>query len=333
MVLTEHPTWNIIDSTKMKEFMTCPRRFFFKYVLGWKQQTDEYDLIFGDAVHVGMEQFMKHRIDATSSGYTTEVVEAAYAAFLQRFNERNTLSPDMVEEKNPKTPERVLDMFYRYAEDCKNDTFQTEHIEIYGRVEIGGGRKLSYKTDAITVDNHGYEVWDHKTSGWSRTFFEASFAFSIQIMTYLHVMYCYYGANTHRALINGLMFRRPVKYRKDGLPYANAGPGNEIVRIPMKKKIESLIDWQFMAAHYYDEIMNNMNTLAETSVGDACMKCFPKNETGCFTFNRLCPYHDFCAAWDNPVREAVEFQTPMGFVEEHWNPEESASETATRLDV
>ena len=50
-----HPTWDWMDSSKLKCYSTCERMFFYKYVCGYDSRTKSRHLVIGDAWHKMME--------------------------------------------------------------------------------------------------------------------------------------------------------------------------------------------------------------------------------------------------------------------------------------
>ncbi len=52
--ILQQPTFTIVDSSKLQDYMMCPRYYFYRYVLGWVPEEPNHDLIFGEAWHVSI---------------------------------------------------------------------------------------------------------------------------------------------------------------------------------------------------------------------------------------------------------------------------------------
>lgn len=115
MSLQPHETWNVQDSTKIQEFMCCPRRYFFRYVLGWVYEEPNIHLVFGSSVHKAMEVFYK---EGNTPNLTAEAIVEAYEAFLTYY--RTYFSEDSDEENEPKTPANFLNALPLYVSTYKS---------------------------------------------------------------------------------------------------------------------------------------------------------------------------------------------------------------------
>jgi hypothetical protein len=70
--------------------------------------------------------------------------------------------------------------------------------------------------------------------------------------------------------------------------------------------------------HWLSQVEWNFQQLAQTSKDQPFMYAFPRNECGCTSFYRLCPYYNICHSWNNPTAYAD--KPPFGFVVSHWDP-------------
>jgi hypothetical protein len=73
--LTPSPTWTRIDSSKLQDYLMCPRYYFYSHILGWKGEEPNHDLVFGQAWHAAMQYLAIH-------GYSDEDVTEAFDKFL-----------------------------------------------------------------------------------------------------------------------------------------------------------------------------------------------------------------------------------------------------------
>ena len=67
-----------------------------------------------------------------------------------------------------------------------------------------------------------------------------------------------------------------------------------------------------------DQIEEHTDRLSYATDSTPALTCFPKNEKGCLAYNRLCPYHEYCKVWSNPLKNLD--RRPYEFKEEYWDP-------------
>ena len=106
MTLKTHPTWEVTDSTKLQEYIACPRSYFYKYVLGWKPEEPSIHLIFGTSWHIAMEHLLIY-------GYDPRTVEEASYLLTQEY--RKSFSDLMDDVYYPKTPGFAKEMLSKYV--------------------------------------------------------------------------------------------------------------------------------------------------------------------------------------------------------------------------
>ena len=164
-MIPEHPSWQIIDSSKLDDYLRCPRRFFYCHVLGWRMDTPAHDLYFGESWHKAREYQLIH-------GY--EEVEGAYNAFITHY--RKQFAPDTDHIYRPKTPEAVNQALANFGVTYFNDLDDNELLhnpktnepftEISGTVPIDDRRVLHFRMDSLLRNKATSKVfsWDHKTT-------------------------------------------------------------------------------------------------------------------------------------------------------------------------
>ncbi len=294
-----HPTWEIHDSSKIQSFMDCPRRFFFDYILGWQSEVANHDLIFGQAFHDAMEVIMTNPM-------TEDVIEPAYNAFLETY--RKTYPEETDEIYEPKSPKNAFYGLAAYIGQYRNqDFFTTLYTEVGGKVSTGK-HQVVYKLDTICQDhNERVFSFEHKTTknGFKQVWMD-EWLLSMQIGCYSYAMRCLYpNVSTPLVIINGVAFSKKKV---------------DCQRQPVKKTPQQLQNWLFTVNYWVDQIKNEINVLLnDCSVDDQILTAFPMNPRACTNYFRLCPFHDFCMSWSNPLRQAFE-GPPEGFVTKRWDP-------------
>ena len=298
-LIKEHYTWDIQDSSKVQEFMDCSRKYFYRYMLGWTSDAPNNHLVFGSAWHDAMEQLLLH-------GYEDVNVLKAYEKFLATYR---ASFPDETDELfGAKTPARVLEALVEYTQKYRSDfdDFEVLYTEIAGTVPLTEDRKLHFRQDSICKgkEHFGYFSLEHKTAGAtiSRQWMQ-QWPLSTQVGCYTHVLYCLYPPEeVYGVRVNGAGFLK-TKFSFE--------------RVPIAKTMSSMQVWLWNTLFWLDQIQWNYDLLKECKESDEVMMAFPMNTQNCSKWFG-CPYHDFCCAWHNPLKNCDE--VPMGLKVEYWDP-------------
>lgn len=320
MKINPHPTWKVIDSTKLQQYMDCPRQYFFKYILGWDSIEPSIHLEFGIAWHYAMEAIL-------NGGYTEENVVLGYTNFLTHY--RQFWSEIYDADNAPKSPQNVLRAMFQYIEEYPNDheEFDILATEIAGVASLDNSKitgqpmELFFRMDTLMKGERGYAALEHKTAkNMSRVWLQ-DFMQSIQVGTYLHVLYSMYPAEEVDAVyINGFEPHNPPRTKQNGEPYAN-DTDNKFQRIPMRRSLSQMNDWFVTASSWMQDIERDTQMMVEEQdklEEQTVMVPFRKNVRSCTKYFG-CPFADLCRAWPNPMREPVHICQP-GFTIRHWDP-------------
>lgn len=303
-LIPEHESWRIIDSSKLTTYMTCPRKFFFRHILGWSSSIADNNLVFGSSWHLAAEHLLR-------SGYTEQSLKEAKFLFLFAYREKLDESTDeLFEQKNPDNAARALDAYYlQFAEnDSRNLTVL--HTEVLAVGLIGPDMPLYGKLDALLFDAQKgmYICLDHKTSKYKFYNWRETWELSPQMQFYAHVLRCLYGDAPQQLRVRGSFF------------YKNAKKPFDFDEAIIEKS-DSVLDSDITTLRYwYLSLLNDLETcIEEASTEDEHLYSFPKNTLNCFSYNRPCSYLNICQAWSNPVRNADE-EPPMSMHVEFWDP-------------
>lgn len=313
-MLTPDPTWKIIDSSKVKDVLRCPRYFFYSHILGWKSDIPSNHLVFGESWHLPMEHLLLN-------DYSGKSVMEGYNLFEQCY--RRTFGPETDELFGGKTPFNAFNALAVYTKhhEIKHDheNYEVLHTEIGGKVSISETRSLYYKMDSIIRNKKTgeYGSLEHKT-GSGVWLWADQWPLSFQVGTYTHVLNCLFKSELVEGVtINGTIF---LKRKKE--PY-------EFLRIPIPRTTNQMSVWFETANYYVSFIENHIDILMNQSEEDSILLAFPLNPESCLKWGRVCEYQDFCLAWKNPLQRC--FEPPPGFVVEFWDP--TKKEVKTKFDV
>jgi hypothetical protein len=312
-----NPAVAVIDSTKLKQYCGCPRKFFYEYVLGWRTVAPSNHLVFGKAVHLAMEHLLLN-------GCGTNEVLRAYELFLRDY--RLTLGPETDEIFEPKTPENFFIALSLYAKKYARDLedFEILFTEIAGRTSTFE-HDLFFRMDSIyrRRSNGNIGSLEHKTAS-SEYLWADQFFLGTQTGTYTHVLNCSFPGETIEGInYNGLFFAKAKKgwsELRNGQPLSVKTPPCFFNRLLVKRTDKQMNVWLANVEMTLEAIERDLTALAELKDPNMVLTAFPLNENYCSSFARLCEYHNFCNAWPNPWARYLDGTFPQGFHIEIWNP-------------
>jgi len=306
-------TWNIHDASKLNEYLECPRKYFYHYVLGWVSDKPNNDLVFGASWHKAMEYLLLN-------GYELRSVAEAADLFIGLYRK------DFPEESDelfvPKTPSNAIEALSIYTNEYRNDhsEFEVLYTEISGTVPLAEDVIMHFRMDNILKkikpeDGRSIFSLEHKTSGKGKSRqWEDQWILSEQIGTYTHVIHCLYPPEEVLGIkMNGAFF---LKTKLD------------FARMPCYRNRESMQVWLWNTLLWIDAIRWNFDALSECNDSEDVLMAFPMNPQSCTKYWG-CAFHDFCIAWPNPLRRCD--HPPIGFKQEFWDP--SAIETTHKMDL
>ena len=316
MELTNQPTWLIKDSSKLDDYLACPRMYFYRHVLGWQLDVPAHDLHFGTCWHIAREHQLLHGYDQ---------VAEAWDKFMLEY--RKEFPPETDEIYKPKTPVAVLDALLKFSEERSRDLVDNEVVtidgikmtEISGTVPISHDRVLYYRMDSVMRRKEDDMIfsWDHKTTNGkyiNHRMWAEAFHLGIQNGTYTHCLYCLFPIDQ----VLGIEFcGTGFEYLQRGSKARPAGYHATLRRVPAFKTPDQMNVWLWNVNDICDNIDRDMNRLFHCSENDQVLMAFNQNPKSCTSY-RGCPYHDYCLSWQNPLQQC--YEPPLGFVESFWDP-------------
>lgn len=302
-------TWAIYDSSKVQAYMECPRKYFYRYVLGWETEDTSKDLVFGEAWHRVMETLL-------IEGYNNQAVKKAYERFIAYYRQHFTELQDA--NNYPKSPASVVPALVEYMSKYRTvDKFEVLYTEIAGTVAISDKRTIHFRLDSIVKGDEGIFSLEHKTGSRLGQTWIDQWTMKIQVGTYTHVLYSLYDPkDVYGIKINGVIFRKK---------------GNAYIRVPIRKSVDMMNVWLWNINHFIDLIEWNMNEMMETTEDEVIMPAFPINSESCTKWGRPCEYLDFCSVWANPLQHCDE--PPTGLIIRYWDPSEREEDSDTVMHI
>lgn len=301
------PTWDIVDSSKMQDAMTCWRLFFFKHLAGLRGEGNSIHLEFGTAWHLAMEYLVLNN-------YSAESVESAMLLLEEHYRKFYPSELDgMLSPKNPARARAALqDYTGRYRDDLER--YEVMYTEVGGSVSVGHDHRISFRMDTVlreTETNLIYSL-DHKTGSQLNDQWRKKWKFAKQCGCYNHALNCEFGvANVGGMIMNGTFFR---KVKDD-----SKAERHEFERVSACFSKAEMGLWLREVQNWFRQLELQLEILSQDTVAGG-MSAFPRSEQRCCDWGRTCEFWDFCAMWTNPLRQLSEGIVPLGFKREFWNP-------------
>jgi hypothetical protein len=316
-MLEKHPTWDVIDSSKIQNYLDCPRMYFYRYILGWKSALRSHnDLEFGRAWHKGMAYLAEHNHE-----YSNDNILAAYNEFLQDYRKDFSEDEDALFQK--KNASRALSAYVSYADKWPDDSkvFETIYVEIAGSVSVHPELPpIYFRIDTLAkLRNNGkIIILERKTGTNPGQSWSNQWLLKTQVGTYLHVAHCLFPEDEiFGALIDGTFFGTKTKFNHE--------------RVEIKRDRESMQVWSWNTIQAIQSIIEETQCLEEPLYYKSpVMECFPMNTESCSKYWG-CTYHNFCTSWANPLQRCD--QPELGLKQEFWDPREEVLEAKTKVEL
>lgn len=312
--LEPNELWFILDSSKLTTAMDCQRKYFFEYILGWRPDTPNHHLIFGQALHSALA-YMYENIEQVET-QPKDLVMAAYEEFLLVWREHFDEHSDSLYE--PKTPGAAAEALLAYLPILEQDNreYSVEYVEISGYSPMSLGKnaaKLFFKMDTVLKHRETgiYRSLEHKTTSRVGRQWTDQFILSTQVGAYAHTLFCLYPAEmVYGVTINGFVFQKTKL---------------DFVRVPCPQTVSQMEVWYNNTWKWLNEINMHTSLLIdhlEQYTSRPTLDLFRMNTQSCTKYFG-CPYHDLCVSWANPLQNLD--RMPFGFRVEYWDPRERTS--------
>lgn len=321
--LEYHYTYDLYDSSKLQTFLDCPRRYFYEYILAWRQDRPNKHLIFGESWHRALEVILRE-------GKSAEAIEHAFKAFMGYYREHFSANTDS--DMFPKNPASALNALIDYTHKYQDEKLRVMQIgdklmlEIAGTVPLDMGSaeqealELHFRLDSIVLDSSKKQIYclEHKTASRNSQAWHDGWHLKTQISVYSHALFSlnhifktlYPDYHIFGIVVNGTFF---TKTALDSIK----GESRMHVRVPVRKTREDMRVFQWNIKEWISFLQGEWQSLTKCSPDDDVLRAFPMNTNACTNFGG-CPYFDICMSWANPLKHAA--SPPSDIVTEYWDP-------------
>ncbi|KKM61351.1 hypothetical protein LCGC14_1532570 [marine sediment metagenome] len=308
-----HETWKHIDNTRLECYERCERRFFFKYVLGWRSTKPNKDLVWGEAVHRMLGHCDRRGWDEENRIIGVTLAQDYYQEHFDIIDEVDNAP------KNRGQLEIVMNHYWNfYRREIESGKYNVLATEIAFRMKLPGGIVATGRLDRIDQDTDTYEliIREYKTAG--KRLDDKSinqWQLSGQLAMYTTAILRKYPEHT----ISGAAVRHIVPYKTD--------TKTNFTDIPVSLDTESLLSWLQDVQFRVSQIIDDFRILGEPN---GWKYCFARRKVNCYDFGRLCPWFDLCAKPLSPM-EAYSEGPPRNCEVKFWDPTEEKTEEIWEL--
>lgn len=348
---------NVMDTTKIKSWMVCPRKCFLEHFAGLRPDVFNNHLAFGTATHSAFEWCNKHKEEMTkveipdfigmmdscaakglNPGFAMkmfmeshEILHIPYRIFLHKFFEDLPEDMDKATAENmsfPKTPEKFAMAFLGYLQHYHSIDYEIEDIkigedigaELKGTFQIARNTlPLAFRMDRLVQGELGPMVREMKTGGFFPGW-EDQWFHDLQPRVYSMAIKAMYDLNAG-VEIDGILISKNKLDREKNRAITPFDKHVQFIRVPLLYSEEVLQDTAKLVVAELHEIERAIfvvqKALAQGS--EFPSEFWPKKFTQCQNqYNRPCIFRDLCSSHTD-VFEILE-EVPFGFKQFFWNP-------------
>jgi len=312
-----HPTWHILDNSKLACYKACPRRFFYSYILGWGSKRKSVHLIWGEGVH----RMLAH---CYRNGWSDVAMKEAVNLAVDYY--RETFDPIEDADHAPKTAAQFEVILQAYANKyVEHQDFSVLHSEVGFKMKILNDLTIAGRIDLVVqYSDSSIGLIDFKTAGRMPSEAGANqWYMSSQIRTYLSALRRKYpDHDVGQASIRLIV---PYKPRADGTAKKTA-----LLDLPVSLDDAQLLLWEKETVNWVAKMADDYRSLSRAGQGEDT-DFFPGNTNSCFDYARLCTYFDQCSVWLNPLDHIDVEGIPEGKHEAFWDPTKEKAEEVWNL--
>lgn len=298
-----------IDSTSLRAFLECPRKYWHSIILGRVPVAENVHLTFGILVHKSFEVYHRARFAGQSheDALRATVQWALEATWIRALNRPWTPNDDKVGQI--KNRYSLLRTIIWYLDEYQNDLMQTAVVNGQAAVEIpfmmdsghtsstGEPFTLCGFLDRIVIQQGQYFVTDVKTTTHSvnpstkegAKFFN-KFSPDPQMTLYTIAGQTAYGIPVKGVMVDGIQIKTE---------------GNDFGRQFIPRSPEQLAEWQEQLLYW----LMQLNQCATSNT-------WPRNDAACELYGG-CPYRQVCA---KPTQSEADQCLETYYQPRSWDP-------------
>lgn len=277
----------------MSLYQECPRKFYFRYVLGWRAKDISDPLALGSAVHEAQEVFYKNNFN--------------YSKCFDR-------GMEVIMDLNPLLKEKVasaLHIWNGFIGRFEHKNVKVILVEEEVKIKLPNGFNMTGRLDRLLQDleTEYYFIDDTKTTGWDLTKTLRNYTYHDQPKLY----YAGFKDTFPELAKNCTGWRTDGIYVREKL---SRGEGTgEYYGHAERSPIVSFLDGQVedLKNSYASYIDDMAYKLALVEKGEEAPSiAFPACGGHCLAYNKICEYYNYC----HKVNEKPDM--PHNFSKDPW---------------
>ena len=294
MKMTEHRE-SPAGNSQLKLYLTCPRKWAWKYLKGFKSSDKAEPLNLGSAVHEAQETFYL-------TGSEQKALDKGNS-ILVNLGWNPELEPDIYARFNVGVKEWI-----KQLGQLDLDSNSVEATEKQYELKLSNGYVMTIRVDTLMKDAEiGRYIRDTKTTKSNPEGTIQQYMYDPQPILYISAL------RQNGVEVEG--------WKTDAIAMAvlKAGPRAQIKRSDLVCPPDAVI--RDVEDAYTDLTYNIKESINAVSGGSSICHAFPRNPLSCYNYYKPCPYYNICHSIDE-----VEEPT-LGFTMDPWLKERTVLST------
>lgn len=263
-------------------FMECPRKWYFRYVLGWRTTGISIPLCVGSAVHEGQEVFYKNNFN---------------------FDKGFDRAMQVINDLDPTLEKKVASSMHIWNSELgrfERDKVEVLMVEQPISIKLPNGFSMTGRLDRLLRDKETGHVFisDSKTTGWDLTSTLRNYSYHPQPKLYMAGFKDTYPELAKECIgwkTDAILCKERIsKGMPTGEFYGNAERSSLVSFLPSQ-----LEDTRRSYASYIDDMSYKLALIEKE--GELPSITFPACGGHCLAYNKVCEYYNDCHKVDeNP---------------------------------
>jgi hypothetical protein len=258
------------------DYVKCQQYFYWRYVKLLEPKLKATALIFGTAIHAGLEAWYKGQMNGDTADDRLDATHKAFSAAMQE-GEDQYLEHEWYENDYS----RGHTMLDKYIANYGKDNFKVISVEEPVQMALPTGDVFTGTIDLKVVQDGRVLIYDHKTTGWAMDLCIRSLAVSDQ--------------STGYTLIHNVLHPEDPAV---GLVYNVLRNNKSVYEFSRSLVVKSRVDQQ----RFMGDVTCILNEIASKMSNPESR--WIRNTGNCYSYNRPCQYLELC--------QGANFESLMG---------------------
>lgn len=287
-----------LDASKKDLLNLCPRKFFYRHELGLipkgtgSLQDYANAAQYGVAIHAGLATLY----DGNGHDLVTcpcpdmEGCEFCHGDRIPRMAAQFLIHypcDPPVDDKDPRTRARGIEILYAYLEKYRREIFQVEAVEVPFELEFfDDNGKLLFKyvgrIDLLARENGKLSPWDHKSTSRFGEMFQIQWKLSGQVTGYIRSTHEITHESCDEGTVNAIRVTTKIT-------------DESFMRITTRRTPDEFLEWEAELREAFHRIQDYRAKNFWPKYAPFC----------CSAYNKVCEYYALCASGDPQTRQNI----------------------------